>query len=156
MAKYVIDSSTLNGIADAITEKTETNDGYKPEDMAAAIRSITGRDSGMKFATATAKLSSNGTSITFSNLLGTPKAFAIQAAAQISQSSTRYVASVISDGAALYGNYCYRSSSSAYLYYSASYFSMTATGTSLTVKTSSASNGGYFSSSVSYRLLYIY
>lgn len=40
MAKYVIEDTTLTGIADAIREKNGSTDTYKPEDMPSAIDAI--------------------------------------------------------------------------------------------------------------------
>lgn len=40
MAKYVIEDTTLTGIAGAIREKNGTTDTYKPTEMAAAIAAI--------------------------------------------------------------------------------------------------------------------
>ena len=44
MAEYIIQDSTLTGIADAIREKSGTANTYKPEQMAAAILAIAGLD----------------------------------------------------------------------------------------------------------------
>jgi hypothetical protein len=59
------------------------------------------------------------------------------------------------DGDTTRGTYGYRSSSSATSYHSASYFTWTYNNGTLTVKTSSSTNGGNFSSSVTYQLAYV-
>ena len=49
MAKYVIEDTTLTGIAGAIREKNGTTDTYKPTEMAAAIAAIVSGGSGGGF-----------------------------------------------------------------------------------------------------------
>ena len=109
-------------------------------------------------AVTTATPSSNATSLAFA-VAGEPKAFMVMTGAQITLASTRYVMSVMSDMTTTYGTYGYKGSgggSSAYCYYSASYFSYTYSNGTLTVKTTSSSSGGYFKSGTSYRLIYVY
>ena len=105
--------------------------------------------------TATKKLSSNSTTITFEGLTGEPKMFAIVPTGNITLGSTRYVTGVMYDGSRTHGTYGYRQSSSATSYYSASYFTWTYSNGTLTVKTSSSTNGGNFSSSATYQLVYV-
>ena len=102
--------------------------------------------------TATTKLTSNGTSISFTGLKGEPSMFSIHPTSNITLSSTRYVTNVTYDGNTTHGIYGYRASSSATSYYSASYFTWTYNNGTLTVRTSSSTNGGNFSSSVTYQL----
>ena len=107
----------------------------------------------------TKSLSSNATSISFTGLEAQPKAFMLIATTQITVSSTYYVSSVMSDGTNTYGAYFRKGSggsSSAYQYVSSSYFSWEYSNGTLTVRTSSSTNGGYFKSSVTYRLIYVY
>lgn len=105
--------------------------------------------------TATTKLTSNGTSISFTGLKGEPSMFSINPTSNITLGSTRFVTSVTYDGATTHGIYGYRASSSATSYYSASYFTWTYSNGTLTVRTSSSTNGGNFSSSVTYQLAYV-
>ena len=115
--------------------------------------------SGAHIAETTKSLSSNATSIAFTGLSAQPKAFMLIATTQITVSSTYYVSSVMSDGTNTYGAYVRKGSggsSSAYQYVSSSYFSWTYSNGTLTVKTQSSTYGGYFKSSVTYRLIYIY
>lgn len=103
----------------------------------------------------TTKLNSNNQTISFSGLPGEPKAFAIIPTGNITLGSSRYVTSVVFDGTTTHGVYCYRSGSSATAYYSSSYFTRTYSNGMLSIKTSSTTNGGSFSSSVTYELVAI-
>lgn len=100
------------------------------------------------------KPSSNGTSISFTGLIDKPKMFAIMPMGNITLGSTRYVTGVICDGSYLAGTYGYRSGSSATSYYSDSYFTWAYNNGTLTINTSSSTNGGNFSSSATYVLIY--
>ena len=104
--------------------------------------------------TKTAKLTSNGTSISFTGLTAEPKMFAITPTGNITLGTTRYVTSAMYDGTTTHGTYGYRATSSGTSYYSSSYFTWTYDNGTLTIKTSSTTNGGYFSSSVTYQLTY--
>lgn len=115
-----------------------------------------GGGSGATIATKTASTTSNATSIAFTNLSAQPKMFSVQVGQQVSLSSTRYVISVMSDGTTTYGTYGYYSSQTRVVYYSASYFSWTYSNGTLTVKSTSSSNGGYFRNGYTYRLIYAY
>ena len=103
----------------------------------------------------TTKPSSNSTSISFSGLSDEPKMFAICPTGNITLGTTRYVTGVVYDGITTQGTYGYRLGSSATSYYSASYFTWTYSNGTLTVKTSSGTNGGNFASSATYKLVYI-
>ena len=116
-----------------------------------------GGGSGATIKSTTTKVgSSNVTSISFSSLSAQPKAFAVMLDQQSSLGSTRYVISVTYDGTTTRGCWGYSSSNTRYAYYSDSYFSFTYSSGTLTVSTSSSSNGGYFRSSYTYRLIYAY
>jgi hypothetical protein len=121
-------------------------DGYSP---------VVVNVSGSAIGTASKKLTSNGRSISFTGLTAQPKAFAIVPTGNITLSSTRYVTGVMYDGSKTHGTYGYRASSSATSYYSASYFTWTYSNGTLTVNTNSSTNGGNFSSSVTYQLVYV-
>ena len=101
------------------------------------------------------KPGSNSTSISFTGLSAEPKMFFIAPTGNITLGSTRYVTGVFFDGTTLCGTYGYRSGSSATSYYSASYFTKTYSGGTLTIKTSSATNGGNFTPSATYKLVYV-
>lgn len=103
---------------------------------------------------ATVTPTSSSTSISFS-VAGEPIAFSLVLDAQITLSTTRYVMAIHSSGSTTYGIYGYRSGNSSYIYYSASYFSWSYSNGTLTVRSSSSTNGGYFRS-VRYRLIYVY
>ena len=100
------------------------------------------------------KLTSNNTTITFTGLTGEPTMFTIFPLGNITLGTTRYVTNVSYDGTTTHGVYGYRSGQSGTSYYSQSYFTWTYDNGTLTVKTSSTTNGGYFSSSVTYQLNY--
>ena len=101
------------------------------------------------------KPNSNSTSISFTGLTAQPKMFAICPTGNITLGSTRYVTGVMYDGSTTHGTYGYRSGSTATSYYSASYFTWTYSNGTLTVRTSSSTNGGNFTSSVTYQMTYI-
>ena len=119
---------------------------------------ITGVAEGAHVEIETKTLSSNATSISFSALAAQPKAFMLIATTQITVSSTYYVTGVISGGLSTYGTYVRKGSgsSSSYCYASSSYFSWDYEDGTLTISTQSSSRGGYFKSSVTYRLIYVY
>lgn len=120
---------------------------------------ITGTADGVHVASMTKAPSSNSTSIAFTGLPAEPKAFMVIATTQITLATTYYVTAVMSNGSSTYGTYVRKGSgggSSAYNYVSSSYFSWTYSNGTLTVKTQSSTAGGYFKSSVTYRLIYVY
>lgn len=123
------------------------------DDFAALIASIpTGSTATVATTTGTR---ANNNRMTFS-LSGSPKAFAIITTTQITLGSTRYVLAVMSDGTNTYGTYGYRSGSSAYAYVSSSYFTWTYSDGTLSVSTTSSTNGGTWNSSATYRIIYVY
>ena len=81
--------------------------------------------------------------------------FSTMSTGNITLGTTRYVTGVHYDGTTTHGTYGYRSSSSGTSYYSASYFTWTYSNGTLTVKTSSTTNGGYFYNGVTYQLSYV-
>jgi hypothetical protein len=107
----------------------------------------------------TAKLSSDGTSISFTGLTEEPKMFAICPTGNITfNTSNRFIVNVVYDGTTTQGMYAVGSGSWNATYtgtYSNTYFSWTYSNGTLTVKTSSSTNGGNFSSSVTYQLAYV-
>lgn len=177
MAEYLIQSEDLTSIADKIrvlsgteddmslgameTKLDEANVDVNTEaDLISQIMVVLNNKTDIvipevKIGTATAKLSSNGTSISFTGLTEEPEMFAISPTGNITLGSTRYVTSVMYDGDTTRGTYGYRSGSSATSYHSSSYFTWTYSNGTLTVKTSSSTNGGNFSSSVTYQLAYV-
>lgn len=121
----------------------------------AALEGKTGAAASVSVRTATTKPSSNSTTISFTGLTAQPKMFAISPTGNITLGSTRYVTSVMYDGSTTHGTYGYRASSSATSYYSASYFTWTYSNGTLTVRTNSSTNGGNFTSSATYKLVYV-
>ncbi len=179
MAKYSIEGTTLtavaNGVRGLVAAGTMTPDGMatnlqsaadEVSDQAELIEQISTllaekatpaipEPEPVVPLTATTKPNSNSTSIAFTGLTAEPKMFAISPTSNITLGSTRYVTGVMYDGAKTHGTYGYRSGSSATSYYSASYFTWTYSNGTLTVKTSSSSNGGNFTSSTTYQLTYV-
>lgn len=107
----------------------------------------------------TARVTSNNQQISFTGLPAEPKAFAIVPTGNITLStSNRFVVNVLFDGTTTHGTYCYGSGSWNASYtagYSASYFTYTYNNGTLTVRTSSTTNGGYFAANVDYKLIVI-
>lgn len=177
MAKYFIQRENLVSIADEVRtisgvantlpintmksslQEANNNINTESELISQIMSALQGKTnvaiSEISIKTATKKLSSNGTTITFEGLTQEPKVFAITPTGNISLSSTRYVTGVMYDGETTSGTYGYRSSSTGTSYYSASYFTWTYSNGTLSVKTSSSTNGGNFSSSVTYKLVYV-
>lgn len=177
MSNYLIQGETLTNIADEIRIMTDVTEGMLPSDMINNLESVNAEidnqaslisevmaalegkaaaaPAEVEIKTATKKLSSNATSISFTGLSKEPKMFAISPTAQITLGTTRYVTSVMYDSSTTHGTYGYRSGSTAYSYYSASYFTWTYSNGTLTVKTNSSTNGGNFTSSVTYQLAYV-
>lgn len=177
MAEMLVQSESLTSIADKIRVLSGTEDGMslntmenhideanenvntESELISQIMTALRGKTNieipEVVINTATAKLSSNGTSISFTGLTEEPKMFAICPTRNITLGTTRYVTSVMYDGSTTHGTYGYRSGSSGTSYYSSSYFTWTYADGTLTVKTSSTTNGGNFSSSVTYKLAYV-
>ena len=106
--------------------------------------------------TTTATLGSRNQTISFTGLTEQPKMFAIIPTAQVTLSTSyRYVVNVVYDGTTTHGIYAYGSSSTYRAYYSNAYFTTTYSDGTLSIKTSSTSNGGYFMNGVAYRLVAI-
>lgn len=109
--------------------------------------------------TTTARVTSNNQQISFTGLSAQPRAFAIIPQSNITLStSNRFVVNVNYDGTTLSGVYCYGSGSWNASYtagYSASYFTQTYSNGTLTIRTSSTTNGGYFAANVNYALIAI-
>lgn len=176
MSRYIIQSESLTSIADEIRVLSGTEDNMSPNAMGTKLQEansdvnteadlisqimvvLEGKTDivipEVKINTATAKLSSNGTSISFTGLESEPEMFAISPTGNITLGTTRYVTGIMYDGEATRGTYGYRARTSATSYHSSSYFTWTYSDGTLTVNTSSTTNGGYFSSSVTYQLAY--
>ena len=96
--------------------------------------------------------SSNSTSISFSGLTSEPKYFAIIPTSNTTlSSSTRYALNVVYDGVNTIGVYSNNSTAT----YTTNGFSWTYSNGTLTVKTASTSNGGYFRSGAEHKLIYV-
>lgn len=108
----------------------------------------------------TTKLTSNNQQISFTGLPAEPKAFAVTPIGNITlNTSNRFVTSVLYDGETTHGVYVVSSGSSYNRTYtethSTSYFTTSYSNGTLTVRTSSTTNGGVFASAATYKLLAI-
>lgn len=116
---------------------------------------ITGSLEQWNIETKSVTVSSASTSFTITGLRGEPKAFMLQIASNITLASTRYVISASSNGTTRRVQYAYKSGNNGYAYQSTSYLTATYSNGSLTLKTSSSTNGGNFYRGT-YSFIYIY
>ena len=104
-------------------------------------------------ASASVTPSSNSTSISFPGLKGDPQMFCMfQTGSITGDKNNRFCMSVQYDGETIDGLY---QSGEKVIAYSNAYFSKSYAGNTLTITTSSSTNGGYFKSGVSYKLVYL-
>ena len=160
-SEFLDELNAVNGnISDSMetavaATQTLTDNQYTLIEQIAEALSEKSAGSEAVIGTVSVKPSSNATSISFTGLSAEPKMFSICPTGNITLGSTRYVTGVMYDGTTTRGTYGYRQSSSATSYYSASYFTWTYSNGTLTVTTSSSTNGGNFTSSVTYQLTYV-
>lgn len=118
----------------------------------------TATSGGASVKTATAKPSTNSTSISFTGLTAQPKMFAVCPTGNITfNTQNRFIVNVMYDGTTTRGIYAFGSGSWNATYtgtHSATYFSWTYNNGTLTITASSNTNGGYFASGVTYQLTY--
>ena len=153
--------SSVMGLDDMASNLTTTQDNVDVQaDLISQIASVLESKAGTiiiepTIAQVSASISSNGTSISFTGLTAEPKMFSVCPTANITLGTTRYVTGVVYDGTTTRGTYGYRSGSSATSYYSASYFTWTYSDGTLTIKTTSSTNGGNFKSGTTYIITYV-
>lgn len=153
----VVEEGTIVDTADATATENDLLEGVTAYTNG---RKITGthicESAEPEIKTTTKKLSAQDTSISFAGLTAEPKMFTVTPIGTMTVSnSSRYVTCVLYDGTTTHGVYMYRTSSNATSYYSNGYFSWTYSSGTLTIKTSSSSNGGYFSATPTYQLVYM-
>ena len=100
-------------------------------------------------ATATSSIADTSLKFTVANA---PKWFVMHSTSNVSSSSsTARCICIIFDGTNVFGNY-----DKGTVYYSGTYYSYTLSGNTLTVKSQSGTNGGYFVMGGSFELIYVY
>ena len=118
----------------------------------------TGGGEEIKISSAESTPSANSLTITFEGLPEEPKMFAVQAAANITLGSTRFITSIVYDGEKTCGECGYTSgsfmSSSGTVAYSETAYTWTYADGTLTITAASASSGGNFKSGTKYTLTY--
>lgn len=153
--KVTYGGETLIDLTGDTVDAAHLANGYKAHDRSG--KSITGTmTSGLQSGVKTTNRTSQATSIAFTELPAQPKSYSVIATTRITASSTRYVVSIMNDGSSTNGTYTYKSGNTTYIYVSSSYFSSSYSNGTLTLKTSSSTNGGYFAANITYRLVYYY
>lgn len=114
--------------------------------------------SGLGVGTATAKNTTGKTSLAFTGLKGQPKAFGIIATQQTTETATRHILAVTYDGTQTNGIYTNQTTKNSWgtNAVSTSYFTHTYSNGTLTVKTSSNTQGGNWKENITYKLTYVY
>lgn len=148
-AEYIIPSGTVT----LTSNGTHNVAGY--ETAVIEVPTDSGQTEAVVIGTAEFTSSSNTLTATFTGLPGEPSAFEIHAAENVTLSTTRNVESVAYDGSVTSGRYGYKSTSSASTTYSTTAYTWEYADGTLTVKSSSATAGGYFKSGVLYQLTYV-
>ena len=141
-----------NGTYGSIT----SNDFYNR--IIVNVPTNSGESGSSSILTSEVKPTSNSLSIQFTGLVGEPSAFSVQTNTNITLASTRYVVNVNYDGTETEGVCGYTSGTynkTGTNAYSASDFTWTYADGTLTVTSSSATTGGYFTSSATYKLFYV-
>lgn len=148
-----LSSVTVNAVTSAIDSNIKEDNIKEGISILGVLGTFAGASGGgLQLGTATASASSRSTSLNFTGLSGTPRAFfVIQASSISSSTSYSYVNAMSWDGTTHRLAYNAKRTT---LQVSTSYGSHTFSNGTLNVKTSSSTNGGYFYGS--YQLIYLY
>lgn len=147
MTTYTSLPAFLTDIADAIRSKTGGSSAIAAGNMPTAIRNISSASIGE----ATAKRTTN-TSISFTGLNGEPKLFCVFLDSGSYTSTGHRIAMICAYGETTCGIWAYGDD----LGYNEQRYGWTYANNTLTVSCSSASVGGVFNASTTYRLVYVY
>lgn len=154
-----IQTNVANALAALAEMGASVPVGANSDDLETLIKTIpSGGGGGVKISSAEVTPSANSLTITFEGLTEEPKMFVVQAAANITLASTRFITSVVYDGEKTYGACGYTSgsfmSSSGTSAYSETAYTWTYADGTLTITANSASSGGNFKSGTKYVLAY--
>ena len=163
---FINGNGTETTMANAVG-KTETLVASEADVIAEIVTALAGKaNPSAEIFTTTASVTSNSQQISFTGLPWKPKTFTVIPLSNITLStSNRFVVNVgyLNDDTvenATFGVYCYGSSSGWSSSYTAafsySYFTTTYSDGTLTIKTESATNGGYFAANVEYELTAVF
>ncbi len=153
MATHTSLASLFSDIATAIRSKTGSSAAIVADGFPAAIASIPTGAVDVKTMDA-----EGGGSLSWTGLLGEPKAFFIhntQSSLSLSSTTKRLIC-VYYDGETTYGVFAYKGTSNGIINHTSNYYSWTYSNGTLTANCSSTSNGGSFTSGNHYMLLYVY
>lgn len=140
-----------------------TNDTVDEDHLASGVtahdkagNSIVGTmEAGAVSKTMTFSNSSASTSMSITGFAAEPKSFSVTLASDVTSSSTRYVINVAGGAGVTMVTYAYKSGNNSYIYQSTSYCTTTYNNGTLTLRTTSSTNGGTFYKGT-YRVIYSY
>lgn len=154
-----IQTNVANALAAIAERGVAVPSGANSDDLETLIKAISsGGGEEIKISSAESTPSANSLTITFEGLTEEPKMFAVQAAENITLSSTRNITNIVYDGETTSGECGYTSgsvwSTTAYSAYSETAYTWEYADGTLTITADSESSGGYFASGITYTLTY--
>lgn len=154
-----IQTNVANALAALAEMGASVPVGANSDDLETLIKTIpSGGGGGVKISSAEVTPSANSLTITFEGLPEEPKIFVVQAAANITLGSTRFITGIVYDGEKTCGACGYTSgsfmSSSGTSAYSETAYTWTYADGTLTITANSANSGGNFKSGTKYTLTY--